>query len=90
MSFSHDVLAGVLYSHDGACLVGAGFLGQTVFFMRFLVRWLMAERRREKRHAILGQVPGILVYLRNPHFIHDSQPSSCHIHLLVRALWHYG
>jgi lipid-A-disaccharide synthase-like uncharacterized protein len=76
-------------------IVIVGFIGQTVFFMRFLVQWLASEKEQKSVIPIafwyfsiggafllllygildhdpvilIGQSVGLLVYLRNLHFI---------------------
>jgi lipid-A-disaccharide synthase-like uncharacterized protein len=76
-----------------------GFLGQALFFMRFLVQWWQSERahrsvipvafwyfslgggvillayaiHRRDPVFIVGQLGGVLIYLRNLHFIHKER-----------------
>ena len=76
-------------------IVIVGFVGQGVFFMRFLVQWLASEKEQKSVIPIafwyfsiggafllllygildrdpvilIGQSTGLLIYLRNLHFI---------------------
>lgn len=76
-------------------IVIVGFIGQAVFFMRFLVQWLASEKEQKSVIPIafwyfsiggafllllygildrdpvilVGQSTGLLIYLRNLHFI---------------------
>ncbi len=82
--------------------IGIGFIGQTLFFMRFFVQWLASEKAgrsvvpnafwyfsifggltlfayalwRQDPVFILGQSTGLLIYLRNLHFIRRSPEAS--------------
>lgn len=58
--------------------VAIGWLGQAMFFLRFLVQWLVSERRRQSVipaafwYLSLGGATGLLIYSvwrRDPVFI---------------------
>ena len=76
--------------------VAVGWLGQTMFFLRFLVQWLVSERRRQSViptafwYLSIGGAVGLLCYSlwrRDPVFIVGQLMGMV---VYIRNLqWHY-
>ena len=49
-SFKHVLLA---MSFEELLWMGFGFLGQGIFFSRWLVQWLVSERNEEDRKSVV-------------------------------------